>query len=204
MRSGPKQASLPGWRGLVMRSQPWPSCGVSEFATERSRLSTQRCARDQLQPWRVRFASDPRLHVAGVAAVLPPVGRIDRVVDRIRRVEQGDISFDSTGIDAGGVGGPRGAEPAAAGPAPRTDVQTFAGPHNPDRHRPARGPVGGERRDLDLLGDADAVELERCPAGGVAESVATELNDENDRPSLTSSHNDRDRRPRSPSTLRSR
>jgi hypothetical protein len=53
----------------------------------------------------------------------------------------------------------RRAEPAPARAAPGTDLEVIADADDPDRHRPAQRAVSPPRRDPQLLGIADAVEL---------------------------------------------
>jgi hypothetical protein len=119
--------------------------------------------RQELERRSSRLVADHRRHVARVAAVLLAVGSVDRVVDVLVDVHEDHVLIDAAGADMPRAPLLGGAEPAAAGPAPRADVEVVADADDPDRNRLAQRALAAASSDLQLLRRADAVKLVAGP-----------------------------------------
>src|ERR671921_2229731 len=126
------------------------------------RLGARR-ARDELDRRGPRFRADHRLDVARVPAVLLTVGGVD----------ESDVPIDAPGADASFVAVPSGAVPASGATAPGSHVQVVADADDPDRHRRPQAPVAPPRREPQLCGRPDLLELVARPFAHVQTSTMT-------------------------------
>src|SRR5438105_2956016 len=102
-----------------MPMQPSPMAETSRLSFPRYRFciaSPFRTSGDELDRRGSRFWADHELDVVRVAAVLLAIGFVNRVVDRIVGVDEGDVLVDAPGADASFVTVLGGEVPAAGAP----------------------------------------------------------------------------------------
>src|SRR5580692_399597 len=155
----------PGWASHPVVEAAGPVLDIRR-PTSRPIQPTRRDlrARYQLERGGLGRGRHHRVDVAGVeAAVLGPVGVVDRPVEDAVNVDEGNVLVDPACLHVPLVGGLRAPVPAGHGALDRADVELVVPPHDPDGDRIAQRAVRSQRGDPQLVRVAYRVELFACP-----------------------------------------
>jgi hypothetical protein len=123
-----------------------------------------RAGPDQPQGRRRGVGADHGVDIrAPVPSVLGAIGVVERGGLTVVAFHESHVALLPAGADPTGLALQRVSEPAAAAPSVRTYVDVVADPDDPDRREGAPPPVGPQRRDANLVGRIDQLEVFERP-----------------------------------------